>query len=283
MHILDGMLADGINRKIVIVLLLMPFLLVGFNCVCASPSKNIVSPSHVSLTDSVLVAGDFQYLDITVPNEGKDICIIAFCGTTEPEYRSDHNFYVWEFKQDEWRDASGYDSSYIDPSKCHKENNTYSFCIRISDNVDPGCWTIKILIDGKESSSTSFNVIIGDLCLFFSTILGVYEPMMKQKELLVKKEVLCCYKDQKMEVIEKNIDRMVDRVLKNQVTEIKEEKPMYNSIDLLLTSADPLGTQESIRSVTSLYPRSKLKDGQNHHSKVLFFSKVWTGGKIFVS
>ncbi len=48
MHISDGMIADGIYRKIVIIVVLMPFLLVGLSCVEANLSHTITSPvSHV--------------------------------------------------------------------------------------------------------------------------------------------------------------------------------------------------------------------------------------------
>ena len=285
MHITDGMVADGIYRKVVIVVVLLPFLLVGLNCVEASPHKTIESTSHVALEDSVLVAGVFHYVDVTLHNEHEKICIIAFNGEMEPEpeARSENNFYKWEYENGVWKDASGYDSSYIDPSKCYTENNTYSFYIGISNKAKPGSWTIKILVDNKETSSTSLKVIIGDFCLFFSTIIGVFEPTIKQKNSLVENELRCCYKQRKLEASEENIERIVDSVLKKQPTVSNEEKSVYKNIDFCRSNNNPFSKQEPIRSAISLYPRSKLKEIKIDGSKSLFFSGTWGGGKDFCS
>lgn len=285
MHITDGMVADGIYRKTVIVVVLLPFLLVGLNCVEASPHKTIESPFHVALEDSVLVAGVFHYVDVALPNEHEKICIIAFNGEIEPEpeARSENNFYKWEYENGVWKDASGYDSSYIDPSKCYTENKTYSFYIGISNKAKPGSWTIKILVDNKETSSTSLKVIIGDFCLFFSTIIGVFQPTMKQKTLLVENELRCCYKQRKIETSEENIDKIVDGVLNKQATISKEEKQVYKNIDFYCSNNNPFSKQEPIRSAISLYPRSKLKEIKIDNTKSLFFNGKWGGGKDFCS
>ena len=285
MHITDGMRAYGIYRKAVIVLVLMPFLLVGFNCVEASANKNLAFPSHVSVNDSVLVAGVFHYVDVTLPNENEKICIIAFNGDTEPEpqARSENNFYKWEYDNGVWVDASDYDSFYIDPSKCYTENNTYSFYIGISNKAKPGSWTIKILVDNKEASSTSLKVIIGDFCLFFSTIIGVFEPTIKQKISLAENELRCCYKERKLEASEENIERIVDSVLKKKSTVSNEEKSEYTNRDFYCLKNTPFSKQEPIRSAISLYPRSKLKDIKIDGSKSLFFNGIWGGGKDFSS
>ncbi len=123
MQISDGMRAYGIYRKAVIILMLLPFLLVGLNCVEASPQKTIESPSHLAIEDSVLVAGVFHYVDVTLPNKNEKICIIAFNGDTQPESqaRTENNYYKWEYDNGVWNDASGYDSSYIDSSQCYTE------------------------------------------------------------------------------------------------------------------------------------------------------------------
>jgi hypothetical protein len=285
MHITDGIRAYGIYRKAVIVLVLMPFLLVGFNCADASPNKNIISQSHASLKDSVLVAGVFHYVDVTLLNEHEKICIIAYSGDTEPEpqARTENNYYKWEYDNGVWKDASGYDSSYIDPSKCYHENNTYSFYIGISNKAKPGSWTIKILVDNKETTSVSFKVIIGDFCLFFSTIIGVFQPTMKQKTLLAENELRCCYKERKLEASEENIERIVDSVLTKHPTVSNEKKSEDNNIDFYCSNNNPFSKQEPIRSAISLYPRSKLKEIKIDRSKSLFFSGIWGGGKDFCS
>ena len=285
MHITDGMRAYGIYRKAVIVLVLMPFLLVGFNCIEASPNKNIISQSHVSVNDSVLVAGVFHYVDVTILNEHEKIYIIAYSGDTEPEpqVRTENNYYKWEYDNGVWKDASGYDSSYIDSSKCYGENNTYSFYIGISNKAKPGAWTIKILVDNKETSSVSFKVIIGDFCLFFSTIIGVFQPTMKQKTLLAENELRCCYKERKLEASEENIERIVDSVLTKHPTVSNEKKSEDNNIDFYCSNNNPFSKQEPIRSAISLYPRSKLKEIKIDNTKSWFFNGKWGGGKDFSS
>jgi hypothetical protein len=285
MHISDGLWAYGIDRKAVIILVILPFLLVSLNCVEASPGDNLTSPSHVSLGDSVLIAGVFQHLDVQLPTGHEKICIIAFNGDTEPEpqIRSEKNYYKWEYDNGVWKDASGYDTSYIDTSQCSKENTTYSFYLRISQKANPGSWTIKILVDDKETSSISFQVIIGDFCLFFSTIISVFEPTVKHKNLLPEDELRCCYKQKKQDVSEASIERLVDSVLKKQTTESNEDNSKHKTRDLYDSSDDFVSTQEPIRTAISLYSRSKLKEIHNERLKSLFFSETGGGGQGFFS
>jgi hypothetical protein len=283
MHNTDGVLADGILRKAVIVVVFLPFLVVGFNCVDASPQALSASPPHVSLGDSVLVAGVFQYIDVTVPNAHGKICIIAFCGETppEPSARSPQNYYQWEYDHGVWSDESGYASSSIDASNCYMENSTYSFYIKISNTVRPGSWTIEVLLDDQESSSTSLKMIIGDFCLFFSTILGVFEPPVKQKSLFAGEDLRCCAAERKMEAAEENVDKMVDTVLQTQLLESNEEKSMDKSVDFTFSDHNSLRQQEPLRTAVSQYPRSKLKTGYRNQSNAVFFKGNWGGGKDF--
>ena len=278
MHISDGMIADGIYRKIVIIVMLMPFLLVGLTCVEAIPTHNIASPTHMSVKNSILVAGDFHYVDVRVSNETEKICIIAYSGTTEPntENRSPQNFYRWEYDCGVWRDNSGYNSSYIDPSQCYKENNTYSFYIGISDNSQPGSWTIKILIDNKEASSSSVNVVIGNFCFFFSTLCGVFQPSIKQKNIPLENEIRCSEKEKKLDAVEKNIERIVDVVIKEKTLLSKEEKSLYKNIEFFHSDINPIGKQEPLQSEISRYPQSKLKQPTGNRNTSLFLKK--TGG-----
>ena len=283
MHISDGLRAYGIDRKAVIVVVLLPFLLVSLNCVEASPEKDLASPSHVSLGDSIFVAGVFQYLDVTLPTEHEKICVMAFNGDTEPETqsRSEQNYYQWEYDNGIWKDTSGYDSSFIDPSQCTLDNATYSFCLRISQKANPGSWTIKILVDDKEVSSISFQVVIGDFCLFFSTIIGVFEPSLKQKNVLPENEVRCWSKERKQETSEANIEKLVDSVFQKQGTVPTEEKSVQKTRDLSCSPNDFVSKQESIRTAISLYPRTKLKEIKNQRTNTLFFNKTTEGGNGF--
>jgi len=283
MHITDGMRAYGLYRKVVIMLVILPFLLIGLNCVEASPQKTIESSTHVTVQDSVLVAGVFHFIDVTLSSEHEKICIIAFNGETEPgpQARSEDNYYKWQYDNGVWEDISGYDSSYIESSKCYVENTTYSFYIGISNKVKPGSWTIKILVDNTVTSSVSFKVIIGDCCLFFSSIISVFQPTIKQKTLLMKDELRCYDKQRRLEATEKNIERIVDSVLKKQSIVSKEETPLDHDRDPLCSNSKPFSKEEPIRTAISLYPRSKLKQIKSDESKSVFIDGTGGGGKDF--
>lgn len=284
MHISDGLRAYGIYRTAVIMLLVLPFLFVSLNCFEASPQSTIRSSSHVSLENSVFIAGVFQYLDVNVSSEQNTINVIAFNGEIEPtpEDRSEKNYYRWEYEDGVWRDASGYDISFIDSTQCFKENTTYSFYIGVSQKAAPGHWVIKVMIDNTETSSTSFQVIIGDFCLFFSTIIGVFEPGIKQRTLFNDDELLCLYKEKKIETNEGNIERIVDRVLRDQ-TLPKEEKPLYKNRDFSFSETNPISKQEQLQSAVSQDPRSKFKDKISIENYRVFFRKTRGGMTGFSS
>jgi len=285
MHISDGLRAYGIARKAVIVVVVLPFLLVSLNCVQASTENTLMPPSHVSLGDSVLIAGMFHYLDVALPDNHSKICIIAFSGESEPEpqERSEKNYYQWEYDNGVWKDASGYDCSYIDPSFCTKENTTYSFYLSISQKASPGTWTIKILVDDTETSSTSIHVVIGDFCLFFSTIIGVFEPAVKHKNLLAKDEVRCCSIQKKLGTSEADIERIVDRILRRQHTESPRDAVSSNDQDFYDAPAEFESSQGSIRPTISQYPRTKLKETIHEKTNTIFFRKTGSGSNGFWS
>jgi len=276
MHISDGLRAYGIARKAVIVVVVLPFLLVSLTCVEAASTHHITSPVHMSVKNSILVAGDFHYVDVTLLNDTEKICIIAFSGTTEPtpEDRSIQNFYRWEYDCGVWWDASEYNSSYMDPSKCYAENNTYSFYIGISNKALPGNWTIKIRINNEETSSSSVNVVIGNFCLFFSTLIGVFQPSIKQKNIPLENVIRSFEKENKLEAVEKNVERIVDIVLKEKTLLSREEKSMYKNIEFFSSDNNPIGKQEPLRSEISEYPRSKLKQTTSNETKSLFLRKA---------
>ena len=83
--------------------------------------------------NSYIVAGDFRYFNVLLDKEVEKISIVAYHGESLPklEDRSICNYYRWEYDNGVWRDVSGHVSEYINPSKCIKENNTYSFCLSI--------------------------------------------------------------------------------------------------------------------------------------------------------
>ncbi|MBN2600266.1 MAG: DUF2341 domain-containing protein [Candidatus Thermoplasmatota archaeon] len=283
MHISDGLRAYGIDRTTVIAIVLLPFLLVGVHCVDASSGNDVAFPTHLSLGNSVLIAGVFQTLDVTFHTEHENICIIAFHGTTEPppENRSEKNYYTWEYDHGAWEDTSGYDTSYIDSSHCSQENTTYSFSLRISQKANPGSWTITVFVDNQESSSISFQVIIGDFCLFFSTIIGVFEPTTKQKSPLSEDELRCYPKEKKHETTEATVEKLVDNLLRKQKTVPHKEKSEQRIKDLYNPPGQSMSTQESIRTAVSQYPRTKLRETQTEKTATLFFRHTRTGGTGF--
>jgi len=274
MHRTERMGADGIYRKIVILIILTPFLLVILNYNEAAAAQSF-GPAAISFNDSVLVAGDFRYLNITILNETEKITIIAYSGATLPiqQNRSIENFYKWEYNDGIWKDASGYSISYIDLSRCHRENDTVSFYIRISQSAKPGSWTIVILVDNKEISSNSFKLIVGDFCLFVSTMIGVFEPPLRQKSLFQENEMKAFEKEKKLVVAKESIEKIVDAALKEKGTVSREDEPFYKHKDFFSGSINLTSQQDSLRPTISLYPRSKLKDyGMNTRKSLVIGS-----------
>lgn len=262
MHRSEKMGVDGIFRKVVILTMLTPFLLIIVNCEGAVTPPSFVSPPHISLNDSILVAGDFHFLNISIFNETEKITIIAYSGTAQPmqENRSIQNFYQWEYEDGFWKDASNYSSSYIDLSRCHRENDTVSFCVRLAQSAKPGSWTIVIFVGNKEISSSSFKIIVCDFCLFVSTIIGVFEPPIRQKNLFQENEVKTFEKEKKLAVATESIEKIVDATLKEKVTLSRENEPFYKNKDLFSGTYTSKSQKDSLRPTVSLYPRSKLKD-----------------------
>ena len=283
MHNSDGLRASGIFRKTVIIVVLLPFLFIGMHCVLASPDSYCRVSPHVSLDDSVLIAGVFQHLDVTLPSEHTKICIIAYNGPVEPapENRSEKTFYTWEYNNGTWTDVSGYDLSYLDETACVVENTTYSFSIKISEKAKPGSWTFKVLVDEEEVSLSSLKVIIGDCCLFFSTIIGVFEPSIRCKNLFLNDEIRSCPRVTTPSSEEKKIERIVDSILKRQGTESYEESITNSTRNDLLSQDTTAILHEPLRSTITLYPRSKLRDVHEGGTDVFFSNEERTGGKTF--
>jgi len=280
MHISDGLRAYGIKRKAVILLVILPCLLISLNCLEASPQTTLTSPSHVSLGDSILIAGVFHYFDVTLPEDHTKLCIIAYNGETEPsiQERSEKNYYQWEYDNGVWRDASGYDCIYLDPSFCSKQNTTYSFYLSISQKANPGSWTIKILVDDSETSTISVQVVIGDFCLFFSSIIGVFEPTVKQRTLSATDEVRCSSFQKKSKTSETDVETQVDRILQRQRFQSPRDDTVLLDRDSFRPADESEQTQESIRSTISQQPRTTLRGSIHEPAKMVFFKKIGLGG-----
>jgi len=262
--------------KAVLILIVMPILLVGVTCLEASPNENTNFKPRAFLKDSVFNPGEFHYINVTLDFESENIYVVAYSGNSLPEsdMRSAKNYYKWEYNYGVWGDASGHDFIYIDVSKCSKTNNSYSFCISLSKKVNPGSWVIKIFVDNKEVSSKSLNFIVGDFCLFFSAIIGVFQPCIKERNPLVEKEIICFDQKRKILKSEKDIGEAVDDVLRKQSTSQNNEISVNKKFYLSTLNEKPLDEEEIVKSNVFTYPRSKLKIFQNNGAGSLFFGKI---------
>ena len=161
---------DGMKKRVtpVIILLVFCFILVSLLMSCIHTSgaayiKETGFEEHQHLlvvSNPVLTAGNFYYLDITLTNDAHKISIVAYLGSELPdvEDRSIENYYMWEYNNGKWLDKSGYESSYITPSRCKKNDYIYSFYIGLDARADAGDWTIKISVDNKDVYSSPLNI-----------------------------------------------------------------------------------------------------------------------------
>jgi len=286
MHLEDGMLTRNISLKVLLllVLLLVPFLFSGLASSQVTHVEDVyINERHLTINNAVLVAGDFHYFDVTLSLGVEKICIIAYAGDFLPECedRSVANYYRWEYNHGIWKDVSGHDSSYLLPSKCVKENDTYSFYLGIDQKANPGHWTIKILVDDTEVSSTSSIVIIAGFNVFLSAMIGVFEPSVEDKRFLVDREFICS--DQKRLLVEsgKDIDTIVDKVLKSHNPYTQGEDLSDEILDSFLVNDKSSLNDELAQSTVSTYHRSKLKQEQHTAASSLIFNKKWGGGNGF--
>ena len=227
------MLARNKSLKIAIILfiLILPFMLtsVSFSQTNSYFKMNNKEKS-ISSNNYIITAGRFQYLNITIPYEIEKICVIAFHGNSILRFEdfSITNYYKWEYSKHNWSDLSNYDSIYIDPNKCLKNNNTYSFYIRIDDKAKPGQWTIKILIDDeKQIVSIPSIVIVASFNSFISAIMGIYESKIKNKKILVDSEVIP-HRQRKIKLESENrIEEKVDKVIQRNNLSSQDERLYY--------------------------------------------------------
>jgi len=283
MHSRDGLPIRAISLKAlaITILIFIPFLLSGIT----SSQANIVERTnsegqHISSNNPVFIAGDFQYFDLTLTVDEEKICIIAYSGDSMPDPydRSVENYYKWEYDQGSWKDLSGHDSLYIKPSKCSKENNTYFFHIGIDHKANPGHWTIKVIVDEKEVSSTPSIVVISGFNFLLSAIIGIYEPVSRSKKSVVDIDFICSDRKRIMVESEKNVDILVDEVLSNYNPPSKKEKTVDDILDLSTFNSRLLTQDELMKSTVTTYPRSRLKKVQTNELNSLFFNEK--GGDI---
>jgi len=286
MHLEDGMLARGMSLKVLllIVLLLVPFLLSGLAFSQPANVEDVhINERHLTMDNAVLVAGDFHYFDVTLSLKAEKICIIAYAADSLPECedRSVANYYRWEYNHGVWKDISGHDSLYLLPSKCVRENDTYSFYLAIDQKANPGHWTIKILVDDTEVSSTSSIVIIAGFNVFLSAMICVFEPSIRDKRFLVDREFVCSDRKRLLAESGKDIDALVDTVLKLHNPSTREEDSSDVTPDSFLVNDKSLLKDELAQSTVSTYHRSKLKQEQHTVASSLIFNKKWGGGNGF--
>jgi hypothetical protein len=239
-----------------------------------------------SSANSRLVAGDFRYFNVLLNNDVEKICIVAYHGESipNPEYRSVSNYYRWEYDNGFWKDVSGHDLEYIDPSQCFKKNNTYSFYIGIDNKAKQGHWTVLINIDDDEEvESTMSIVVVAQFNFFIFSLIGVYEPDLRDKRAIINIDFICS--DQKRIMVDSkiNIEKRVDEILKKRTTFDQEEKSSKGTIDLYISSKAPPLNDEVVKSTVSTYPRSRLKNVQSKSVGSLIFNKKVGGGNVFRS
>lgn len=278
MHSRDGLLTRAISLKAlaIIILIFIPFLLSGITFSQATTVERTNSEEqHVSSNNPVFIAGEFQYFDLTLTVDKEKICIIAYSGDSipDPYDRSVENYYRWEYNQGTWKDLSGHDSLYIKPSKCSKENNTYFFHIGIDHKANPGHWTIKVIVDEKEVSSTPSLVMISGFTFFLSSIIGVFEPTVRDKKYLVDLDFICSDRKKIMAGSEKNVDILVDEVLSKHNPRSKKEKTVDDILDLSPFNSKLLTQDELVKSTVTTYPRSRLKKVQTNELNSFFINE----------
>jgi len=284
MRLVDGMLARGKLKILVIfILILIPLLLSGLATSEASLMDDVIfKEPHVSLDNSVLIVGRFHYFDVILEDDRDNICIIAYVGDSLPDFedRSYKNYYRWEYDNGAWKDIGGHESSYIDSSKCQKENHTYSFYIGIDSKADKGQWTIKIIVDNEEMSSTPSFVVVADFGFFLSAMIGVFEPRIRDKNPLFSSKFICSDRKRIMVESEKNIEERVDEILRKHAASDQEESA-DKTLDLFVSDEAALPYDELVTSTVSTYSKSRLKKEQSNALNSLFFNKKLGGGNGF--
>ena len=279
------MCARNSSLKIVIflALLLMPFILSGISY--ANPvsiNKTGYNKYLASSTNSFIVAGDFQYFKVKLNSEAEKISIIAFYGDSIPEIkdRSYSNYYIWEYENGIWKDASGYDKEYIKTSECKIDNNIYYFCIGIDSKAKPGNWNYKIIVDNQEKETFNCSIlVIAQFNFFLSTLVVLNQPNTVNKKFLSDIDYLCSERKKIEMEYKDDIENKVDEAIRKKSNpENKENKDeLQNSFYLEIT---PYTNDETNRVITSNYQRSKLKNKLTD-SKVVLFKEKNLGGAGF--
>ena len=266
---------------ILIVVLILPLIFSISSLSNPVSIKDIYCEKHTG--PSKLFVGDFTYFNVTVNVDAEKVCIIAYHGNSIPPVneRNVGNYYRWEYKSGIWQDNSSHDSKYIKPDNCEKNNNNYSFFIKIDNKVKPGKWTVKILIDDEEVEDASNSyIIISQLNVILTAIIGIYEPIYKDKKTIADLDIFSSEKKRIMDESKDNIDNIVDEVLRRNPSRKKDDNE--NAIDVISYSdVKPFFVDESIKTSNSNYQKSKLRIKQNKFYNSILFNKNLGGGIFF--
>ncbi|HID25673.1 MAG TPA: hypothetical protein EYP23_04335 [Thermoplasmata archaeon] len=106
----------------------------------------------------ILVAGRWQYVNVTLNESVDELTISLYKGDTvpQPSVRDETNYYAWQYTApDNWFPLHDYGiDDYLNESTCSRSGNTYSFCIGVSQDAVGGYewinWTLEITSGGEE-------------------------------------------------------------------------------------------------------------------------------------
>jgi hypothetical protein len=124
----------------------MPFLIVSTSAEdeATIDIHMIKQDTRTRLNNPVIVSGIWHYVNVTpTSNDFEELTLKLFKGTSAPDSkdRDETNYYEWKYdvNTQQWTDVeehSGY--TYINPDLSQKNDNTYSFCVGVSQNVIAG-------------------------------------------------------------------------------------------------------------------------------------------------
>ena len=266
------------------IFILIPLIISCLPSSQAAPIDNTnFKKQHVTTNNPIFIAGNFQYFDVTLNCEAEKIIIIAYQGSKipDPQDRSPSNFYRWEYDQGKWKDVSGHDLSYITPSKCSKEDHTYSFYIGIDTKANPGRWTIRVIVDDTEISSTPSIVIAAGFNFLLSSIIGLIDSSSSNKKFRDELDIICSDRKRITAESEKNIEEKIDGILKRQKSSDQKDKLNEENLDLFINNKPALYKEELVKTTSTNYQKSKLKNTQSNVAFYSFLDKKMGGKNVF--
>jgi len=268
--------------KIVLVfsLLLLPFALSLLNCSQAIQINHIgIASQHFDTSNTVLIAGNLYHFNVSLSTDAKKLSIVAYHGDTLPDAtdRNPGNYYRWEYHNGEWKDTSGHGCSYLIPSQCTKVNHTYSFYLSIDHKTHPGKWTIVIFVDDHEVSSQSTVVVVAGLHMFLSSIIGIFESRVDSPHRDFIAALLCYDQKQQASVTKKDTVLYMKETTKVPGASVRQKQLLDEIMTHSSQHIAPKAMDDSLQSIGSTYPRSKLKDNYVQTSSVTL--KKGDGGR----